>query len=405
MTETIPKLREQIEERRFMEQMEAGIMKKNGQNHHSKRDTTTNNKAAGVAVIKTIAKQTRRTSKNPPKHEKNTTNEDDVPLLEDQIAQLEEQARQYMEDAAMLHNYPDALVSLGNHALVNEDVHTAMEYYQKADSGEGWFNMGHLLWAGYANIVDANEVEAMRAMKKAMSHGDVDAMYFVGVHLIQDVNDEKEEEWWEVFDLHDGSSSEKVIQAIGTAVSHTERKKQGLHLITLAGTMGHGEALHFLALLHRNGEKELGIQPYTEEITTGDDERNRFMIYLEEAVLAESSDALNVRAHCQLQGEDGYEKNAKLALQDFLAAAELDHADACVSAGAMLHQGYGGVVERDQERAFELYQKAGELGSIEGWRNVVACYATGQGVPENKQVAEYIAKTMLFNKESEEDVG
>ena len=192
---------------------------------HGKRGTTTS-KAAGVAVIKTIAKQTKNKHKN-----KNTTNEnDDASILEHQITQLEAQARQYMEDAAMLHNYPDALVSLGNHALVNEDVHTAMEYYQKADSGEGWFNMGHLLWAGYNGVivVDANEVEAMHAMKKAMSHGDVDAMYFVGVHLIQDFT--KREEWWEVFDLHDGSSSEKVIQAIGTAVSHTERKKQGLHL-------------------------------------------------------------------------------------------------------------------------------------------------------------------------------
>lgn len=398
MTETIPNLHEKIEEQRFLEQMEAGIRRTTNQPSTGKRD-----KAAGVAVLKTIAKQARNANSQKQESKsknKNETKQDDAASLEQQIAHLESQARQYMEDAALLHGHPDALVSLGNHALIKENVHAAMDFYQRADSGEGWFNMGHLLWAGYADVIEPNEVEAMRAMKKAMGHGDVDAMYFVGVHLIQDENDIGPDgcAWWSVFDLQDGSSSGKVLEAIGAAVTNSERKKQGLHLITLAGTMEHGEALHFLALLYRNGEEDMGIKPYKES----GDERNRFMIYLEEAVMAQSGDAMNVRAHCQLHGEDGYEKNPKLALQDFLAASELDHADACVSAGAMLHQGYGGVIERDQEKAFELYQKAGELGNTEGWRNVVACYATGQGVPENKQAAEYIAKTMLINREGEE---
>ena len=60
-----------------------------------------------------------------------------------------------------------------------------------------------------------------------------------------------------MFDLQDGSSSGKVLEAIGAAVTNSERKKQGLHLITLAGTMEHGEALHFLALLYRNGEEDM----------------------------------------------------------------------------------------------------------------------------------------------------
>ncbi len=79
------------------------------------------------------------------------------------------------------------------------------------------------------------------------------------------------------------------------------------------------------------------------------------------------------------------------------------HVDAMVSAGAMLHSGVRSedgtsyIVERDQQRAFDLYQQAGELGSLEGWRNVVHCYATGQGVPRCLETAKHIAQTMLSN--------
>ena len=59
----------------------------------------------------------------------------------------------------------------------------------------------------------------------------------------------------------------------------------------------------------------------------------------------------------------------------------------------MLHAGIG--VPKDQERAFELYQTAGELGRIEGWKNVVACYLTGEGVPQSLETARYISETML----------
>ena len=71
-----------------------------------------------------------------------------------------------------------------------------------------------------------------------------------------------------------------------------------------------------------------------------------------------------------------------------------------LSAGAMLHTGIG--VRKDQERAFELYQAAGELGSVEGWKNVVACYTTGEGVPKSLETARYLADTMLKDKEDKE---
>jgi TPR repeat protein len=72
-----------------------------------------------------------------------------------------------------------------------------------------------------------------------------------------------------------------------------------------------------------------------------------------------------------------------------------------VSAGALCFRGGDdGQVARNPRRAFELYQHAGELGSVEGWRNVVACYATGQGVPQSFETAKYVARTMLPTEEA-----
>ena len=62
----------------------------------------------------------------------------------------------------------------------------------------------------------------------------------------------------------------------------------------------------------------------------------------------------------------------------------------------MLHSGTG--IQKDQRRAFDFYQLAGELGSREGWQNVVACYTTGEGVTKSLETAQYIADTMLEEK-------
>jgi TPR repeat protein len=77
----------------------------------------------------------------------------------------------------------------------------------------------------------------------------------------------------------------------------------------------------------------------------------------------------------------------------------LANMDTIIVAGAMLHTGIG--ASKDQERAFELYQLAGELGSIQGWKNVVACYTTGEGVPQSLEMARYIADTMLKDQVDE----
>ena len=160
---------------------------------------------------------------------------------------------------------------------------------------------------------------------------------------------------------------------------------EGIIMISL----GHGGALYYLALLHLNGEPQLGI---TSSI-------NEFVRYLDEAVEAGNADALFTRGHCHYHGSDGYQQDYLKALKDFLRAAyEGHHADAAVSAGAILHTGIDGIILRDQEKAFELYQNAGEWGSREGWQNVVACYISGEGVPQSLEIAEYIAETMLKKK-------
>ena len=324
----------------------------------------------GVAVVRTIAKQARRARK-----------------LEEENDWVK-QAQYWLEQAGLQHGHSKALVRLGNAALdearsksslandtVRDDVERALKYYEMAGekgSAEGWFNLGHLLWTGYPNNDDSDDISAiiisedkagsLKAFFHAIDLDDRDAMFFVGVQLLSDENDD-----------------------IGSEHSNlTERYRTGLDLIERAAALEHGGALYYLCLLHLNGHDELKISPCDPE---------EFVCRLDAAAAAGDADALFLQGHSYYHGEDGYDQSFQKALDSFLAAAEAGHSDAAISAGAMLHQGVG--VHRDQRLAFELYQTAGELGNVEGWRNVVACYALGEGVPQSQKTAEYIAKTML----------
>jgi TPR repeat protein len=325
--------------------------------------------SGGVAVIKTIAKQTRR-DRLEEQHNENAWTE---------------RAQALLEEAAFQHGHPKALVMLGNdalerartessHDMVKEKVFDALQYYTKAGekgSAEGWFNLGHLFWTGYPDqdcgepmdapvILQQDKVEAMSSFMKAIKLGDSDAMYFVGVVNLSDEQSE-------------------------SAEAMTRRLQSGLAFIEEAADRGHPGALYYLALFHYNGNDTLNIAACSPE---------EFSKRLDEATDAGDPEATFLRGHGFFKGEDGREQNYQRALSDFIQAAKAGHADAAVSAGAMLHQGTGGVA-RDQRAAFELYQMAAELGSLDGWRNVVACYALGEGVPQCRQTAEYITKTML----------
>lgn len=322
-------------------------------------------KSQGVAVVKTLVKETRKAKKDAPED-------------------LMQQGLKLLNLAATEHHHPMALVQLGNMRLrearkegadAEALVTQAADMFRLAGEGgsrAGWYNLGNLYWTGYSDDeVDETEEdgdedlplppekifkpdlhEAMEAFMNAIDLGDTDAMYLVGVHRMT-------------------SGGRENIHS-------------GLNLIKKAADQPHGGALYYLALLNLNGEPNIGLEPCSLDV---------FMELLDKAVDAGSTDALFTRGNSCFHGSEGYEQDHKLALDDFILAAESGHADSAVSAGAMLYGGIG--VPQDQKRAFDFYQMAGELGSREGWQNVVACYTTGEGVAQSTKMAEYITETML----------
>jgi TPR repeat protein len=350
-----------------------------------------NKKAPGVEVVKTLVKQTHK----------------DKETAQAEATKWQEQAQGMLEKAALEFGYPLALVQLGNQALeqaqrefgtithtmngnantttavaaAKESMDRAMDLYRKAGTGgasEGWFNLGNLLWTGYPDqteheqkmiVLPMDEKASMEAFRHAVELGDADAMYFAGVSLFSSKEDDDD----------DGSDPTD---------DQLENMRSCLALIVKASGLGHGGALYYLALFYLNGHDGLDIPACSPQ---------DFVKRLDAAVEAGDSDALFLRGHCSYQGDNGYPLDYAKALGDFLQASDAGNADAAVSAGAILHQGRPGV-RQNLQKAFELYQHGGELGNIEGWRNVVACYLTGEGVPRSKEIAKYIAETMLKEK-------
>jgi len=315
----------------------------------------------------------------------------------------------------------------------------ALQLYQEAGkqgSSEGWYNFGHMLWEGGAVSDDiswsdgaTDKEKAIDAFHKAIELQDSDAMYFVAAQYLNYDDEEEDhgnennallakcyelygseflsklktdglENEWDTFMEESIQPSDESNNALDLSLQTTQRADSQLALLSFSNIYhqygyallqyaafgyDHGPALHHLALLHNQNDN---IQTFHQ--------------ILNKAASTGNPDSLFLQGHCYYTGSDGHNKNIPLALENFLAASESQHVDAMVSAGAILHQGVisddgrrNVIIQRDQQRAFELYQQAGELGSIEGWRNVVSCYATGQGVPKCIDTAKYIAKTML----------
>ncbi len=337
-------------------------------------------KTQGVKVVKTLVRETRRDQKK--------RNDNGF------VDPIGQQAMELLRHAARVHQHPEAAVQLGNmllneatsslkkksHAsfddttIEKELVEEAMGLFHlagEAGSRVGWYNLGQLLWTGFPpadedgdaeiaaadvgsryKIIPDDMHQAMEAFTRAIDLGDGDAMYLVGVHRITQ--------------------------------GGKENYHSGTKLIERAADAGHGGALYYLALLYLNGEPHLGLEPCSLE---------EFMMRLDRSIEAGNSDARFTRGHSFYHGTEGYPQDFKRALDDFLQAADDGHADSAVSAGAMLHHGVG--VLKDQRRAFELYQLAGELGSEEGWVNVVDCWRQGLGVPKSEETARHIEETML----------
>ncbi len=354
-------------------------------------------KRPGIAVVKTIAKQT-RTQQQQQQQQQHLNHH---PKQQSEW----DKAQECMQIAAFVHGHLNAIVSLANRALTTPKFDAEKEYrfvthaltkspsdtpintivpmeelmgmpgakvaeklYETAGrrgSKEGWFNLGHLYWMGHDPDVAPDQELGLECFENAVDLGDDDARYFLSVHYLAQQQQEQ----------HSDTEEDEAVE---------ELRKRGLMLLQEAGDNGHVGALYYLALMYRNGDVGLDIEPCM----------ILYQEYLDEAADGGDGDALFLRAHCMYTGEDGYEVDRKSALDGFLEAGEAGNADGFVSAGAIYHNG-GVHVKQDQRKAFELYQQAGELGSAEGWRNVVACYALGEGVPKCEETARYISKTML----------
>ena len=411
-------------------------------------NSTIKDRAAGMAVVRKIVEQTRASKNDAVRVEKwNTVNNNDDEIIihneqQQQVNDNEEywhnKARLYMEESALRYGYGPALVRLGNDALERarkegEDDHSsastssssfvdrnrcmgwkyespvrrlelilkitnksesisylelAKHLYEEAGehgSSEGLYNLGHILW-------DEDEfVSAMDAFHAAMTMGDADAMYFVAAQYLSYEEDDGVTSFLpKVYERYGPVYVSSTLQLDTTTMTPplslvNDLQRHGYVLLYHAvNKHGHGPATHHLALLcNQNGNIK------------------EFCRLLSLAANGGNPDSLFLRGHCYYFGTDGHIRDMSLAFTDFIAAADGGSIDAMVSAGAMLHQGVRSddgmtiIVDRDQQRAFELYQRAGELGSIEGWRNVVSCYATGEGVKKCIDTAKYIANTML----------
>jgi TPR repeat protein len=325
--------------------------------------TSSNNKnknAGGVAVVRTLARETNKNRENDP------------------IDVLQKRAKNQLQISAIKYKYPTALVQLANTELqslseqtkngewvsvpfAKEKIDTCLQYYHiagEAGDAAAYYNLGHLYWDGIDDIIKADQDEALQYFYKAIHLGDTDAMFFVGVFRLGHPKEYR----------HD--QIEKALLWIEQAANH-----------------GHGGALHYLTVFHMNGYKPLNMQPCS------DDEFQRLMA----AAIPhdETGEAYYLRGSCYYSGTYGYPKDILSCFNDFVSAAELGHSDGCINAGVILHKGVPGKIDQDQSRAFQYYQRAGELGNVEGWRNVVSCYLTGQGVKQSEETAKYIAETML----------
>jgi TPR repeat protein len=423
---------QQEEERRKSEELyQAWQQAQERANASSKSSSSL--RAEGVAVIKTIAKQARRDQQQLQQRQYDDNDGSSTLRNNDRMDPFTKQSVELLHLAAQHGNVP-AMIRLGNVALkeaeeqyqqppppprpslttrtlAQDSLQQALSWYQTAGehgSAEAWYNLGHLLWVGFPAVVEENDVDhegdtnnnmsdttisdilllapdrdtAMQAFNNAIDLGDPDAMYFVGVHHLSSSPAES--------NTKNEDDTDVLLQ------QQRLQHQQGLALVERAAQLGHGGAKYYLALFYRNGHALLDIAP----CSPADDE---FVKRLNDAVDAGDVHALYLRGHCYYHGEDGYPQDYVHACQDFSQAAQAGHAEAAVSAGAMLHQGMvsDGVsgsssnLQQDQRRAFELYQRAGELGSVEGWRNVAACYALGEGVPQCMATANYIIKTVL----------
>eukprot|EP00586_Coscinodiscus_wailesii_P012524 CAMPEP_0172512228 /NCGR_PEP_ID=MMETSP1066-20121228/242644_1 /TAXON_ID=671091 /ORGANISM="Coscinodiscus wailesii, Strain CCMP2513" /LENGTH=361 /DNA_ID=CAMNT_0013291935 /DNA_START=272 /DNA_END=1354 /DNA_ORIENTATION=- len=349
----------ELEERRVTEQYDA-MQRQRTPSSQSDTATATvpsqkkKDRNAGVAVLKTIARQTRQTrgrerrvlaSSDPA----NGSDRDDDDGSSEETS-WDERAKMWLEKAAFEYDHPEALIRLGNDAIatavaggsssgggsrivvapswgddaigrfrdeintLNHPVEKAARLYERAGqkgSAAGWFNYGHLLWTGYpppsndettsddttqqhAYLLPPDRDASLAAFQNAIDLNDADASFFVGTHLL--------------------SSSDN---------DGPRQRRRGLDLISAAAAADHGGAQYYLSLLHRNGDAGLSIPA----------SRSAFRTYLDRACANGHAEALFLRGHSFYHGvdEDGFSRDGSAALRDFIGSADAGAADGAVA--------------------------------------------------------------------------
>ncbi|KAJ1551600.1 hypothetical protein HK405_014213, partial [Cladochytrium tenue] len=130
-----------------------------------------------------------------------------------------------------------------------------------------------------------------------------------------------------------------------------------------------------------------------------------FRMYLASAEIGDTYSQMQI-GKAFLTGTGGVPHNNRVAYDWFMKAAAVNCAPAQVQVGVMLQEGLtldgnnqkpasegngstrvAGIPDEDLRRAADMYQRAAELGDLDGMTKLGRCYMNGWGVPKNEQLA------------------
>ncbi|MBI2994705.1 MAG: SEL1-like repeat protein [Gammaproteobacteria bacterium] len=146
----------------------------------------------------------------------------------------------------------------------------------------------------------------------------------------------------------------------------------------------------FFGRLFGDDEEESDAQPDQAAVAEAEAERaaaspgESSVAAIEEGTTGDTAESAYEKGVAYSVGE-GVEKDPAMALQWYLAAAEMGHAGAQYKVGAAYAYGEG--TARDPAKAVEWYQKAAAQGYAIAQRNLGGMYMTGEGVEQNKTLA------------------
>lgn len=162
---------------------------------------------------------------------------------------------------------------------------------------------------------------------------------------------------------------------------------EGLSLVRAAADSGrHAGAAHYLAQYYREQAQAGGGATSDGLVATA-------WRYLRLAEQGRHGPALFDLGDAYYKGLDGVERDYVLALSYYERAGVEGETGGLLSAGAMRLRGQGCVP--DTGRAFALYRRAADLGSVQGWINMADMHEQGVGVEKSPAKAKQIREVVL----------